>query len=72
MATTLVFCFYSYDPSSGDRLHSRRAAILDTIERLNGVPLRETGMEVDASELDADGFLDGPAGCDDPSHRQRM
>ena len=68
MRTALVFCYYTYD-GEGRPLHSRRAATLEAIEREDGVPLRETGMEVELTQLDARGFLLGMPGCGDPIHR---
>ncbi len=68
MRTALVFCYYTYDNDSGRPAHSARAATLDAIERENGIPLRETGMEVDTGEIDARGFLIGPPSCGDPVH----
>ena len=67
MRTALVFCYYTYD-SDGRLVHGARAATLDAIERENGVPLRETGMEVDVSEIDGRGFLKGAPNCGDAAH----
>ena len=52
-------------------LHSPRAATIETIERLDGVPLRESALEVDEAEVDAHGYLRGPAHCEHPSHRSK-
>ena len=70
MATAIVYCFYTYDPGSGERLHQSRAATLAAIERLNGVPMRETGIEVDVAKINGDGFFNGPAYCEDPIHKR--
>lgn len=71
MGVKTVYCFYTYDCGSGRMVHSARAAILDTIERLDGVPLKETALEVDEENVDRHGFLNGPAHCDHKSHGQR-
>ena len=68
METILVFCFYTYD-ARGQQVHSTRAATLAAIEKLNGVALRETGMEVAIDEIDIRGYLKGPASCEHPVHR---
>ena len=65
MPTVLVFCYYTYDDDSGRQVHCRRAATLDAIERENGIPLRETGIEVDVSQVDSGGFLKGSPSCGD-------
>ena len=67
---TLVFCYYTYDRDSGRPVHSKRAATLEAIERENGVPMRETGIEVDAGEIDGRGYLKGAAGCEHPIYRR--
>jgi len=68
MPTVLVFCYYTYDGGSGRQVHCKRAATLDAIERENGIPLRETGIEVDVSQVDSGGFLKGSPSCGDPLH----
>ena len=70
--TKTVYCFYSYEPGSGRLVHSPRAATLETIERLDGVPMKETRLEVPESAVDADGFYDGPANCANHAHPARV
>ena len=68
MGTRTVYCFDFYEPATGRLVHSPRAATIDRIERMDGVPLRDTGLEVDEDEVDANGFLLGKANCNHPSH----
>ena len=49
-------------------MHSPRAATLDRIEQMDGVPLRDTGLEVDAREVDTNGFFLRKANCGHPTH----
>ncbi|HXF79900.1 MAG TPA: hypothetical protein VN598_13610 [Usitatibacter sp.] len=67
--TRKVYCFYTYDCGSGRMVHSPRAATMDTIEKLDGVPLKESVLEVDERDVDSCGYLRGPGHCDHPSHR---
>jgi hypothetical protein len=69
MGTRKVYCFYIYDCGSGRMVHSPRAATIETIEKLDGVPMKESALEVAEDEVDAHGYLRGPAHCDHPSHR---
>ena len=68
MPTCTVYCFDFYD-ADGRLVHSQRAATLDCIERMDGMPIKETALQVDASQVDANGFLLGRANCDHGSHR---
>lgn len=52
-------------------VHSPRAATMEAIEKVDGVPLKESAIEVDEHDVDAHGYLRGPAHCDHPSHRIR-
>jgi len=70
MGTRTVYCFYMYQPGSGALVHSPRAATLDGIERMDGVPLKETGLEVDEDEVDVNGFFLGQANCSHAIHRK--
>lgn len=68
MGTRTVYCFDFYPPGSGELVHSPRAATLDRIERMDGIPLTDTGLEVDEDEVDANGFFIGKANCTHPAH----
>jgi hypothetical protein len=69
MGTRKVYCFYTYDCGSGRMVHSPRAATIETIEKLDGVPVKESAIEVDEQDVDAHGYLRGPAHCEHPFHR---
>jgi len=71
MATCTVYCFDFYLPGSGELVHSPRAATIQRIERMDGVPLKETALEVDISMIDANGFLLGAHSCGHAAHRQQ-
>lgn len=71
MGTRTVFCFYYYDRRTRARIHSPFAATIDTIEKLDGVPLKESALEVDESDVDSHGFLRGPPHCGDRAHGPR-
>ena len=72
MATATVYCFYTYRYPGDERFHWPRAATLKTIESLDGVPLKDTALEIDPDKLDAGGFLNGPANCAHVSHRHSL
>ena len=69
MATRTVYCFYFYQPGSGKLVHSPKAATLERIEQMDGVPLRDTGLDVDSEYIDANGFFRGKPHCSHPTHR---
>lgn len=56
MPDIFVYCFLVRDRSSGRLVGSKRRATLEAIKS-HGEPLLETEMAVDASEVDAAGFL---------------
>ena len=68
MTTKTVYCFYFYDPTSKKPVHSPRAATIQRIEQMDGVPIRETGLEVEDSQVDSLGFLIGPHNCNNAAH----
>lgn len=53
-----VYYFTKYDITTDQKTRSRRPATLETITRVDGEPLLLTGVEVDESQLDAEGFLE--------------
>ena len=69
MATRTVYCFDFYPLGSEQPVHSPRAATIDRIDRMDGVPIEETALEVDAPMVDANGFLLGPHTCSHVVHR---
>jgi hypothetical protein len=70
MGTRTVYCFQFYDPGSGKLVHSPRAATMERIERMDGVPMKETAIEVDMAMVDANGFLLGAHNCAHSAHQQ--
>jgi hypothetical protein len=70
MGAKTVYCFYYYEPGDGRLVHAPRAATIEAIERLDGVPLRETGLEVDDGDVDEAGYYGRPANCTHHSHRR--
>jgi hypothetical protein len=56
MPKATVYYFKRWDMNVGQMVPSKRMATLKAIKDLGGVPLMETAKEVDASELDGNGF----------------
>ncbi len=59
MATTpkaKVYFFTKYDIVTDRFVRSKRPATLKAITRVGGTTIKETALEVDKTELDADGF----------------
>jgi hypothetical protein len=57
MTNVMVYYFTKYDVSSDKNIRSQRTATLEVIAKHGGEPLMDTGMAVDSSCLDDDGFL---------------
>jgi len=70
MARVTVYCFFTHRYPSQEPYHWPRAATLKTIHAMRGTPIRETAREVDESEVDHGGFLNGPGNCSHAAHRQ--
>jgi hypothetical protein len=67
MSDAYVYYFLIRDRATGKLVSSKRRATLEAIES-KGEPLMESRMAVDASEVDAAGFLVGRSGGDaDPT-----
>jgi len=57
MEKITVYYFTKYDIETDQNVRSKRPATLEAIERVNGIAIKETAKDVDASQLDMDGFL---------------
>jgi len=56
MPKVTVYYFKMYDIITDQMIQSRRMTTLEKITELGGVPLKETGKEVDTFDIDPDGF----------------
>jgi hypothetical protein len=56
MPKVTVYCFTGYHINTDQTINSKHMATLEAIKKSSGVPLMETAKEVDASELDGNGF----------------
>jgi len=66
MPDAFVYYFLVPDRATGKLVSSKRRATLEAIKS-KGEPLMESRMAVDASEVDASGFLVGRLGGADPT-----
>ena len=57
MVKTTVYHFLKYSVAHGEKLVSPRSAVMETIVKLQGEPILTTAQEVDAMDVDSDGFL---------------
>jgi hypothetical protein len=59
MAVVTVFYFEGYDFTDDKIVRSKRPATLEFIEKYRFLPVHENALEVDTSQLDANGLLAG-------------
>ena len=59
MAEVTVFYFEGYDFTDDKIVRSKRPATLEFIEKYRFLPVRDNPLEVDTSQLDANGLLAG-------------
>jgi hypothetical protein len=64
MPKVTVYYFKKFDIKTGQMEHSKRPATLETITFIEGEPIKETAHEVDASELDGNGFVRSQSSSD--------
>lgn len=55
-----VFLFKAWSEDAKRVVRMPHRATLNAIERVHGVPLLQTGVEVDESQIDDDGFWQPP------------
>ena len=59
MALVTIFYFEGYDFTDDKIVRSKRPATLEFIEKYRFHPVHENALEVDTSQLDANGLLAG-------------
>jgi hypothetical protein len=59
MATVTLYYFEGYDFRDDQVVRSRRPATMEFIQRHHFQPLTDNPVEVDTSQVDAEGFLAG-------------
>jgi hypothetical protein len=64
--TVTVYQFEEYDHETRRWRLSGRRATLDAITQAGGIAIRSTGLVVDASRIDADGFVISPRSMPEP------
>jgi hypothetical protein len=64
MCDVYIYHFIMSNSQDGDNMLSTRPARIETIKDQGGVPVMESQMVVDDTELDGDGFLVAADGCD--------